>query len=185
MPDVKTILISAMVAGLFGCATKINEQLQVGGVESKELYRKGVNSGINRQEDKGRFLDVRRARHMIRSDTRYEPFTRNALNETEQLFKLLPNPKIMIHVYPHLSTRDNAPVPGYTTAVSLYRSDEYALPDELIAQGIDTVDRELTPETQTGEGADEGVDSARPAREGNTLEVRMIQELNRQSSEGG
>lgn len=45
-------------------------------------------------------------------------------------FALLPNPTITLYIYPHLSTRHRAPVPGYKTAIKLYARDEYAVPGE-------------------------------------------------------
>lgn len=60
-----------------------------------------------------------------------ETYTRTASNEIEQLFPRHPNPTIAVYVYPHLSTRHDAPVPGYTTAIELYEADQYALPGEL------------------------------------------------------
>ena len=58
-------------------------------------------------------------------------YTRTAANELELLFPRLPNPDIYIHVLPHLATDERVPVPGYTTAVPLYRRVEYALPGEM------------------------------------------------------
>ena len=60
-----------------------------------------------------------------------EAYTRTALNELELLFPRLPNPDVLIYVYPHLATEERVPVPGYTTAVPLYARAEYALPGEM------------------------------------------------------
>lgn len=59
-----------------------------------------------------------------------EHYTRDALNEVDQLFPRLENPEIAIYVYPHLATDRRLPVPGYTTAMPLYDRYEYALPGE-------------------------------------------------------
>jgi len=55
-------------------------------------------------------------------------YTREANNELEVLFPLLPNPKIVLFVFPHIVK--GAPVPGYATGFSLYEKDHYALPAE-------------------------------------------------------
>lgn len=60
-----------------------------------------------------------------------ENYTSIAAQEIEQLFPMLPNPQIVVYVYPHMATSTRAPVPGYTTAISLYERDEYALPNEM------------------------------------------------------
>ena len=58
-------------------------------------------------------------------------YTAIAAQEIEQLFPMLPNPQIVVYIYPHMATSTRAPVPGYTTAISLYERDEYALPNEM------------------------------------------------------
>jgi len=60
-----------------------------------------------------------------------ENYTAIAAQEIDQLFPMLPNPQIRVYVYPHMATSTRAPVPGYTTAISLYERDEYALPNEV------------------------------------------------------
>lgn len=55
-------------------------------------------------------------------------YTRTANNELEILFPLLPNPKIVLFVFPHIA--EGVPIPGYATSFSLYERDHYALPTE-------------------------------------------------------
>ncbi len=57
-------------------------------------------------------------------------YIRNSMNEIKQLFPRLENPDISIFIYPHLATTNSVPVPGYTTAIPLYESVQYALPGE-------------------------------------------------------
>ena len=47
-----------------------------------------------------------------------------------QRFQRLPNPDLVMYVFPHLA-RGRYPVPGYYTAFPLYETVEYALPGEL------------------------------------------------------
>lgn len=58
-------------------------------------------------------------------------YTRNSNNEIENLFPHLPNPTLVMFVYPHLSSSERNPVPGYSTAFKMYKSDEFALPGEV------------------------------------------------------
>ena len=60
----------------------------------------------------------------------YVPYTRQVESELENLFPRLPNPDIVIYVYPHLATRSRAPIPGYSSVISLYERVEYQLPGE-------------------------------------------------------
>ncbi|KPB13112.1 Conjugal transfer protein [Pseudomonas syringae pv. syringae] len=59
-----------------------------------------------------------------------EPYTRTAANEIHNLFPRLPNPDLVLYVYPHLSGTEQAPVPGYSTVFPFYRRVQYALPGE-------------------------------------------------------
>ncbi len=84
-------------------------------------------------------------------------YTRTSGNEIDQLFPVLPNPQIVMYVYPHL-TEKGRPVPGYATAFRLYDKDEYAMPGEWIPDHPDAVpeggfsdDRSLTASRERGE----------------------------------
>ena len=57
-------------------------------------------------------------------------YTRDAANEINLKFPRLPNPELVLYVFPHLSPKGR-PVPGYSTAFMLYEKDEYALPGEV------------------------------------------------------
>jgi conjugative transfer region lipoprotein (TIGR03751 family) len=57
-------------------------------------------------------------------------YTRDSANEIQQLFPRLPNPELVLYVFPHLTPKGR-PVPGYTTSFLMYEKDEYALPGEI------------------------------------------------------
>lgn len=57
-------------------------------------------------------------------------FTRTSQNEIYSQFKRLPNPDLVMYVFPHLAGSDPAPVPGYTTVFPLYQRVQYAMPGE-------------------------------------------------------
>lgn len=63
-----------------------------------------------------------------------EGYTREAFNEIDVLFPRLPNPTLVIYVFPHLAGETGAPVPGYSTAFPMYEQVEYALPGEVSGQ---------------------------------------------------
>jgi len=60
-------------------------------------------------------------------------YTRDAYNELNLHFPRLPNPTLVLYVYPHLAGSARVPVPGYATTFSLYERVEYALPGEIQA----------------------------------------------------
>ncbi len=57
-------------------------------------------------------------------------FTRTAQNEIYSQFKRLPNPDLVMYVFPHLAGSDPAPIPGYSTVFPLYQRVQYAMPGE-------------------------------------------------------
>jgi conjugative transfer region lipoprotein (TIGR03751 family) len=57
-------------------------------------------------------------------------YTRTAQTEIEAIFPELPNPTLVMYVFPHLTGGERAPVPGYSTSFRMYEGAEYALPGE-------------------------------------------------------
>lgn len=57
-------------------------------------------------------------------------FTRSAQNEIGRLFPRLPNPDLVMYVFPHLAGEHPVPVPGYSTVFPFYEHVQYALPGE-------------------------------------------------------
>lgn len=69
---------------------------------------------------------------LTRSGAELEGYSRSGATEIEQLFPQLPNPQVVMYVFPHRGG-SGLPVPGYTTAFRLYDKTEYALPGEWIS----------------------------------------------------
>ena len=57
-------------------------------------------------------------------------YTRTSFAELDVQFPRLPNPTIIMFVFPHLSD-EQTPVPGYSTMFPLYETVHFALPGEL------------------------------------------------------
>jgi conjugative transfer region lipoprotein (TIGR03751 family) len=74
--------------------------------------------------------DVSIVRRPPPADYKLSGYTREADNEINQLFPRLSNPTLVIYIYPHLSGSERHPVPGYSSAFTLYEKVEYALPGE-------------------------------------------------------
>lgn len=131
MTDNRLMSAVVLIMSLVSCSNNKAQTLQnVGGDTALDIYRQAISSrGDRAAKDSATY----RVRHMMVPDANLEPYTRNAETELQMTFRKHPNPTIRIFVYPHLSTRDNAPVPGYMTAISLYAKDEYALPSEVLA----------------------------------------------------
>ena len=61
----------------------------------------------------------------------YRGFVREAANEINTVFPRLPNPTLVMYIFPHLSGEERSPVPGYVTTFPFYERVEYALPGEV------------------------------------------------------
>lgn len=59
-------------------------------------------------------------------------YTRTASTEIYRQFRRLPNPDLVMYVFPHLAGTDPVPVPGYSTVFPLYQRVQYAMPGERV-----------------------------------------------------
>lgn len=60
-----------------------------------------------------------------------DAYTRTESSEIHQQFPRLPNPDMVMYVFPHISA-GNLPVPGYSTVFPFYHQVQYALPGERV-----------------------------------------------------
>ena len=74
---------------------------------------------------------IRGSRPLASGAAPLEGYTRDAYNEIETTFPRLPNPTLVMYVFPHLATEERVPVPGYATTFPMYERVEYALPGEV------------------------------------------------------
>lgn len=65
--------------------------------------------------------------------THLRGYSRDVHNELSLHFPRLPNPTIVMYIFPHLSS-EGVPVPGYSTTFSMYEATEFALPDEILSR---------------------------------------------------
>ena len=124
-------LISLILAG---CASTKDAVLPQDGPSMKAIYDGHVQE-MNAQ-------DPQRLRHKLGNrpihtgEAALQGYTREAFNEIDVLFPRLPNPTLVMYVFPHLAGEARAPVPGYATAFPLYEQVEYALPGEVPTQSV-------------------------------------------------
>jgi len=84
----------------------------------------------------GRVLDKKRLSVLENPSNErldYVPYTRDQTNEIDSLFPRLPNPDIVIYLFPHLATKSRAPIPGYSTVIPLFERVQYKMPGETIS----------------------------------------------------
>lgn len=75
-------------------------------------------------------IQIQHQRSLGNQDVNIEGFVRDQKKEIESLFPLLPNPQLVMFVFPHLSPKGH-PVPGYSVPFRFYAKDEYAMPGEI------------------------------------------------------
>ena len=129
------ILISALgLISLAGCASTKEAVLPQDGPSMKAIYEDHIH------EMNARDPQVIRGelghRPILTGEAALQGYTRDAFNEIDVLFPRLPNPTLVMYVFPHLAGDAQAPVPGYATAFPMYEQVEYALPGEVPAQPI-------------------------------------------------
>ena len=122
-------LISLVLAG---CASTKDAVLPQDGPSMQAIYEDNVNTmnAHDPQVIRGELGD----RPVVTGEAALYGYTREAFNEIDVLFPRLPNPTLVMYVFPHLAGETQAPVPGYATAFPMYEQVEYALPGEAPAQ---------------------------------------------------
>lgn len=128
------LALLAMTMVLGGCATSKEEQLPHDDSTMLDIWNVETGGGTARQ-----LLDARQAlrRPLTEADVQAAPgvqvrYTRTATNEIYRQFHRLPNPDLLMYVFPHLAGSYLVPVPGYITLFPLYQRVQYALPGERI-----------------------------------------------------
>lgn len=125
-----TTLVVAMP--LAGCATHKEQLLPHGETTMLDVWQRETGRSSHRQ-----LLEARQAlrRPLTDADSnamlaQHEAYTRTASNEINSQFKRLPNPDLIMYVFPHLAGAERVPVPGYSTVFPLHERVHYVLPGE-------------------------------------------------------
>ncbi|EAA2983837.1 TIGR03751 family conjugal transfer lipoprotein [Salmonella enterica subsp. diarizonae] len=108
-------LLAVMLSGILlaGCGSSKEAILPAGDSTMMDLWLRRPLTGPERQGDR----------------TQAESYSRTQESELSQQFPRLPNPDMVMYVFPHLAD-GSAPVPGYSTVFPFYTHTQYALPGE-------------------------------------------------------
>jgi len=115
---------------LSACSTSAEKMFPTdGAVDMKEVFR------VRGQTSTGSaaLLETRSTLRRPLEEGEYAPpqhDTRTALQEIHAPFVRLPNPDLVMYVYPHRVGREGTPIPGYSTVFPLHQNIHYALPGE-------------------------------------------------------
>jgi conjugative transfer region lipoprotein, TIGR03751 family len=114
------------VLALAGCSTSKDKMFPHD--RNKTMMDIWNQSGATNQELMDARSDLRR-RFETGRDIQ-SAYSRDAANEIYSQFKRLPNPDLVMYVYPHLTGTEQAPVPGYSTVFPMYSKVVYGMPGE-------------------------------------------------------
>lgn len=121
-----TLILTLLLAG---CSTSKDEMLPPGDSSMLELWNDGASATHATGESRTTLRrPVTDSERVISQQTR-ESYSRTQENEIQQTFPRLPNPDMVMYVFPHL-VDGNTPVPGYSTVFPFYGQVQYALPGE-------------------------------------------------------
>ncbi len=119
------------LATLAGCASTAKEAvLPQTGPTMKAVYDQHFQHG-GRLTAYSPPSPVGRARRYGEGLSDLAGYTLTRANETRRIFQRLPNPDLVMYVFPHLAGPEQVPIPGYTTTFPLYERVHYALPGEV------------------------------------------------------
>lgn len=123
-----------LTLALAGCASK-DTLLPPGDHSMLDLWRTHTSSV---QGAEGRLNEARQQLRRPLSDGDEQPSSgsrgdlRQRAKALHQQFPRLPNPDLVMYVFPHLAGEESVPVPGYSTVFPLYQHVPYALPGECL-----------------------------------------------------
>lgn len=130
------LCLALLAGGLTGCSTNKDKLMPHDDTTMMDIWNQGTGGSAG-GNNAGRLMDARQtlrrpltegsAAANVADNSQY---TRTAANEIYSQFRRLPNPDLVMYVYPHLAGFDPVPVPGYSTVFPLYQRVQYAMPGE-------------------------------------------------------
>lgn len=144
------VLISLALTSLtmIGCASTKESVLPQTGPTMKELYEGHMADLYASTGEAGRGQRLPKA-----GIDHYVGFVREAANEIDTVFPRLPNPTLVMYIFPHLSGDERTPVPGYVTTFPFYEKVEYALPGEVLGLLMDELEDDAMNKVQGNQPA--------------------------------
>lgn len=148
----RSALFLASVAALTACSVSgprespLNEAT-AGSPTVSEVFRGTDGAQTDNNRARERFNTSGRARPVGQLDAQQSPYW-TPLTPMKQRFARVPNPDLVMVVYPHLS-KGKYPVPGYVTVFPMYEQTQYALPGEVEQDDSEARERFMSAPTDT------------------------------------
>ena len=127
-------LVPIVLISLTACVGSKDTILPADGSTMKSIYTRHFND-IGMRDPMSLRHELK-ARQLEADTADLAGYTRDAFNELDAHFPRLPNPTLVMYVFPHLAGEERVPVPGYATTFPMYSQVEYALPGEVPGQTI-------------------------------------------------
>ncbi len=128
----KQAIVLVSISGVLGgCASTKETVLPQDGPSMKAIYEAHFEEMDAR--DPQALRGELGSQPLISGHASLDGYTREAVNELETTFPRLPNPTLVMYVFPHLASEERVPVPGYATTFPMYERVEYSLPGEVTA----------------------------------------------------
>lgn len=131
------LLLAIGIGLISGCATSAQDMWDLDDAPTmQELWQQGGASsgGAGNDLTQRGLLDMRSELRRDLTDGALVDeninYTRSAANEIYSQFSRLPNPDLVMYVFPHLAGADPVPIPGYSTVFTLYSRPQYTMPGE-------------------------------------------------------
>ncbi|CDM91162.1 TIGR03751 family conjugal transfer lipoprotein [Xenorhabdus bovienii] len=130
---VKIIVLFLASAFLTGCVTSKEDLMPAGEYNMMEIWQgktgERVFSRHVTQQARNALSRSLTDKEQTQQLSLSESYSRTQETEISQQFPRLPNPDMVMYVFPHLSL-GNLPVPGYSTVFPFYHQVQYAMPGE-------------------------------------------------------
>ncbi|MBX9705799.1 MAG: TIGR03751 family conjugal transfer lipoprotein [Gammaproteobacteria bacterium] len=127
---------AASSLSIVGCSQLLTSGMPNDGVPMQQAY----TNALGNTDDDGSGADsgsLNNARAQVIKLQEFAPhysdYTRTTENEINSQFPQLPNPSIVMYIFPHQAGQDYSitPIPGYSTVFPLYTQVYYAMPGEI------------------------------------------------------
>lgn len=130
------VLLLAVVL-IAGCSTNKEKMLPHGDHTMLDIWNQETDGGAGGGQAARQLLDARQTLRRPLDSVQVQSasainktYTRTSSNEIYRQFHRLPNPDLVMYIFPHLAGTDPVPVPGYSTVFPLYQRVQYAMPGE-------------------------------------------------------
>lgn len=116
----------------------MSSKMPAGSVSMEQAYNGAISGTDDTTTKTTNTINLNQARLslqpvMLESNIQDTDTEANSINNQ---FPRLPNPNVVMYVYPHLAGTDpnQVPVPGYSTVFPMYDHVYYAMPGEIVAK---------------------------------------------------